>query len=278
MRKNIKKGDNIVFIVGCPRSGTTWVQNMLSEFSNVKTGAETELFNLYINRLYESWDKQIEKTSTHNRGKIGLPFYMKEDEFKKVVTKFLNKLMAKINPEDKLFIEKTPGHAFSVELIHKIYPRAKFIHIVRDGRDVVASLVSASKGWGSAWAPKSLKQASRLWVNHVQSADKQLQKLPKELWMLIRYEDLLRDTKDKLKEICIFVGIDFNMEKDEKIFNKYDFCKLRKSRIQGFSKNKEPEGFYRKGKAGSWRKEFNIVQKIRLNYYLKPLLKKFSYN
>ena len=55
--------------------------------------------------------------------------------------------------------EKTPAHVFHMDLIHEVFPRAQFIHMIRNGRDVVRSLQNM------AFAPREIRWSSRRWVH-----------------------------------------------------------------------------------------------------------------
>lgn len=276
-KEKIFEGDNLIFIVGAPRSGTTWLQSMLASSSKVSTGAETEFFTYYIKKLYESWRKQKDLDSLRARGITGLPFYFSEEEFDEYVREFVSSVMKKLKGKHEIFVEKTPSHALVVDTIHKSLPEAKFINIVRDGRDVVASIIAAGRGWGYDWAPSNLKDASKMWIHHVESAREGLKVVPKKLWMEVKYEDLLDDTTSMLQKVGKFVGVNFTENESKKIANNFKFSKMYNSRYRVFDKTKEPRKFFRKGKVGTWRQDFNVIERLILQMQLRPYLKKLGY-
>ncbi len=105
----------------------------------------------------------------------------------------------------RLWIEKTPEHLFYINLIRQHVPRARFIHIVRDGREVVASLnrlakiyhqwqpymdvTFAAERWNQAWG------VTKRWIGH-----------PDHL--IVRYETLLLAPRRTLARILQFLGCD----------------------------------------------------------------------
>ena len=69
-------------------------------------------------------------------------------------------------------MEKTPSHALCISEIKRLLPQSRIIHILRDPRDVVTSLLAVSRSWGAAWAPKRATAAAALWADHVTARQK----------------------------------------------------------------------------------------------------------
>ena len=141
---------DLVFIVGAPRSGTTWLQLLLSQSDRVGTCNETYLFSWYLDSLFRTWDDM-----KNNSRSIGIHHLISEDAYFAMIRDFAGTILRKIysaKPSATVCLEKTPGHALSWRNILRIFPDSRFIHIIRDPRAVVASLSSAGKGWGRAWA------------------------------------------------------------------------------------------------------------------------------
>jgi len=107
--------------------------------------------------------------------------------------------MLKELPPGQIFLEKTPEHALFIPEIVRLLPAAKIIHLVRDPRDVVASLLAAPE-LGPAWAPRQVKSAVRKWHQHVSAAQTAGELLtPGQFWE-IRYEDLYDNPVKWLRE------------------------------------------------------------------------------
>jgi len=100
--------------------------------------------------------------------------------------------------------EKTPSHVFHINLIHEVYPGAQFVHIIRDGREVVKSLMNAN------WSPRQIKWSVDRWTNSVEAGRRDGQKLPKGLYSEIRYEHVTSDPKSAMTELCEFLKEEFN--------------------------------------------------------------------
>src|SRR5205814_10462093 len=144
------------------------------------------------------------------RGGVGLGCYFTDAEFRSVVKEYLLRLLAPMVGEletGQVFVEKTPSHVLYVPEMHALLPRARFIHVLRDARDTVASLLSASRGWGRTWAPRHAAQAAGTWVNHVQAARQAQRTLPAAQFFEIRYEALHTDGPRVLRDLVHWLGI-----------------------------------------------------------------------
>jgi hypothetical protein len=100
-----------------------------------------------------------------------------------------------------LFGEKTPADATHMPRIASFLPEARFIHIVRDPRDVVLSLAKTSAGAG-------VQSSAQTWVDMIGAARAASRGL--DHYHELRYEDLLDDPERKLREICAFLDLDFD--------------------------------------------------------------------
>jgi hypothetical protein len=116
-----------------------------------------------------------------------------------------------------LWVEKSPPHLHHIDFIEKLIPEAKFIHILRNGADVVASLYDAThkypkSSWGNK--PWSLDECIYLWIKGTQSS---LSHQHKPNHILVKYEHLVEDPQSVLTELCRFIGVAFN----EKMLREY---------------------------------------------------------
>ncbi len=96
--------------------------------------------------------------------------------------------------------EKTPDHALYAKLLCEWYPDCRIVHIIRDPRDVVASL--GQMPWGGG---HTLINGHR-WKACVQAAERCR---GRENYYALRYEDLVGDPPKTLSALCAFLGVDF---------------------------------------------------------------------
>ncbi|MBC7232372.1 MAG: sulfotransferase [Chloroflexi bacterium] len=206
-------GENLVFIVGCPRSGTTYLQRLIAAHPKVHTGQESDIFDLYVGPLLRTWRRELQNYS--GRGGVGLACYLREDEFIAILKEFLLNLLRPMLKElgpGEIFLEKTPSHALFIPEIHELLPKARFIHILRDPRDVVASLLAVARSWGKAWAPKNAALAAFLWRRHLQAVNRARLLLPGDQFFEVRYEQLWENPIDTLKQVSHFIGLEWSVE------------------------------------------------------------------
>lgn len=266
-----------VFIVGCPRSGTTWLQMLLAQHPAVATAQETHLFNGYVAGLQAAWERH-RKTPRH----IGLQAALNEEEFNALCADFAGQVLGRIarsSATASIVLEKTPDHVHHVPLILKLFPDAYFIHLVRDPRATVASLCAAGRSWGRAWASRDPLENARLWVGNV-SAGRGIASLT-EHQVTVKYEDLLgpagwRVLRELFRRMGLEIDDDFcrNALKEcaiDRLRNKSDH--LKSHAIVG----SDPAGFYRKGKADSWADELSPQDVRVVEYVAGNLMHEYGY-
>lgn len=124
-----------VIIGGSPRSGTTLLRVMLDSHPNIYIGPETGL--LYTNLLNRT--KLTKVSDQLDIPRDDLNRMLKESESN---IHFIDLLFTSLqyNSKKKRWGEKSPRNIAAVERIYKFFPESRFIHIIRDGRDVACSL------------------------------------------------------------------------------------------------------------------------------------------
>jgi hypothetical protein len=213
----------IAAILGAPRSGTTWLQQLLGSHDQIVTPQETSLFNEYLRPLHEAWDRQENslgevlvavRGGEHTAGRlVGLPTILEPSRFDDLSRAYIQALQdacLAAKPSARLVLEKTPSNSYNVRLIKQLSPAAKLVHLVRDPRDVVVSLLDAS-AWelGSArWVPRTAEKAAIRWLRHFNAAREGSQY--GDDYLEVRYEDLRQDPTRVLGSVLTFLDITTN--------------------------------------------------------------------
>lgn len=228
-----------VFLVGCPRSGTTLLQSMLYAHPEIYSFPETFFFD----RLFGSGERRtlakktqgfVEGVRAFGRDSLrgmgfvearrytkawaGMRVLSEESDImapvdslrlEKHVEGFVRRIDEKtIEAGGRIWLEKTPDHLFCLNFIRKYVPQAKFIHIVRNGMDTVASLVDAAHKHPEVWGLYlSLDNAVRRW--NVAVRESRLYRGEPEHY-IINYEDLIENPSGELVKICGFLGCEFD--------------------------------------------------------------------
>ncbi|HSY16775.1 MAG TPA: sulfotransferase [Candidatus Acidoferrales bacterium] len=270
-------GGNLLFIVGCPRSGTTWLQRLLATHPKIKTGQESRLFE-YIGSQFQHWRQDLASAGVIGRGGTGLACYMQEDEFvglqRKYVSSVLGLMLRGLVPGE-IFLEKTPSNARYVKEIITLLPAAKIIHLIRDPRDVTASLLAAAKTWGRPWATSHVGEAVKLWREHVCAAQSAGAKMPSGQYLELYYEDLFADTAGCLRRIANFAQVTWPDAEIALAVTANTAGELREGKgtpipihgelgRQPNTVVQEPKDFVRKARPGSWRDDLTFRERWRL--------------
>ncbi|MGZ8218220.1 sulfotransferase family protein, partial [Methylomagnum sp.] len=237
-----------LFLVGCPRSGTTWLQIILGNHPKIATARETHLFDVYLHRLYDRWDSE-EKS----QDKDGLRILLSRSEFDGLCGQFASAVMNKIaavKPGAALVLEKTPGNIKKHKLIKQFFPDAKFLHIVRDPRAVAASLLAAKQEpWGN-WAPNDVYSAARMWRDHVMLARRELVLYGND-FKEIRYEDLSNNPTAVVHNIWKWLAIPpVKFDPAEFTIEKIKHTCAEKAQSSPAWENRE--NFFRRGTVDGW--------------------------
>jgi hypothetical protein len=101
--------------------------------------------------------------------------------------------------------DKTPHYVHHVEQLLSVWPGARFVILVRDGRDVALSLRRMPFGPNNAWA------AAPWWARGIRAGEKAQADHPSAVWT-IRYEDLAARPLELVPSICEFLGLSFEPE------------------------------------------------------------------
>ena len=139
---------------------------MIGAHPLVCTTVELTLFSKYTGPWIRAWELEADNT-VRSRWNQGLPFLWSEDEFYDFLREFVGQVYERVlatNPKATHILDKHPGYSRYVVDINAILPNARFIQIIRDGRDVAMSMVSASKCFMKFWLPSFSNQTTWLSV------------------------------------------------------------------------------------------------------------------
>jgi hypothetical protein len=274
------------FVVGAQRSGTSWVQRLLAAHPAIVGGQESHLFSGYLAPLWRRWENEEAERS---RGRtIGLACYLTEDEFVEELRRLACRVFAvleRAKPGARLLVEKTPDHGLHLPLVQRIFPGAAIVHVLRDGRDVAASLRDASRRrWGESWAPGKVEDAAQRWVQWVRKIQQDLPRFART--RTVRYEDLCADGPAVLAGLFEFLGEPLPAHQVKSIFDGGAFEASAAGEtdslvLQGAFRSaapREPEGFHRRGRAGTWQSDLSLDEQVLVYAIAGDLLHELGYS
>ena len=199
-----------IFIGGCPRSGTTLLGAMLGSSPDILCVPESQFKTdlLKSNTLADPGKviSKIQKSPRFKLWQLELPANFSggsskagSEIFEGIVAQY-GKLKSKTNYRS--WVDHTPCNLINAPLILKEFPEARFIHIVRDGRGVAASILPLD------WGPNTIKYSAAAWIGHLAYGFAVEANYPKQA-KRVKYEDLVEKPAETLKELCEWLGIGF---------------------------------------------------------------------
>lgn len=221
----------MIYIIGAPRSGTTWLHRMLEQHPAIVSAPyEMTLLSRY---LAPARDAFLREKGHIDRGdwKQGLPMIMTEAEFDDGLRTIAQQTYRRIQatkPGASWLLEKHPGYTYHLPLIEHLMPGGRYIHLIRDGRDTALSMLSARArvGFGAA----SMEEAAREWADSVKLARAHGRRIEASRYAEIRYEDLLADTAGGLRELLAFCDLDLDDAWCDRVAAEYRFDRKQVSR------------------------------------------------
>jgi LPS sulfotransferase NodH len=221
----MNQNNNPLFVVGVDRSGTTLLSLMLDAHSRIAIPYESNFFIRYFQ------DRELFEDLKDRSDRLAL--------VKSILsTHYVRKWDWKITPEEVIDLDKcnnlqntisqiyqayahsfgkdiwgdkSPSYTEHIYLLNDLFPSSRFIHIIRDGRDVALSIMQR---W---WGPNDFVNTIRYWNRTIICARKMLKMLPEERYIEVRFEDLVSDPTREIKRITDFIGVDF----EEKMVRDY---------------------------------------------------------
>jgi hypothetical protein len=191
-----------IFVGGAPRSGTTLARAILDAHPDIACGPELRAFPA-LARLYR--DTAATMSATYSMH-FAFDDAALREAFRTLIVSFLRPLHERSGKKE--IAEKTPANALYFSPLFELFPRSRFVHVVRDPRDVVASLLNSD--WRDAKSGErlpitaSVTGAAQGWRDHVAAA-RAARAAGAPVHDLI-YEKLIEKPAQTLNELFEFLG------------------------------------------------------------------------
>lgn len=218
-----------VFVVGNPRSGTTLFRLILTAHSRVGIAPETA----FIVRLYPKYGhvkRFDDQTLQRLEADLNSPAIDLEGHWKVTTSELFaprDEFLGRSYPEVcaqlyrrfhlarglgtvEIWGDKNNAYGNYLDVLNHLFPTARFIHVVRDGRAVLNSYKKLQKDDGHKYAPvlpRAAHSVALRWVDMVDRIDRHMTRKLKNRQLTVRYEDVLHDFEPTMGKVCQFLGI-----------------------------------------------------------------------
>jgi hypothetical protein len=217
-----------VFIVGSPRSGTTLLARMVDAHPSIAVIHELQ----WIPRFFE---KRRGLTSSGSVTPKIIPKLLENRRFARLkagraeleeligaggaaYASFVSALFDRYGEMERksLVGEKTPAYGRSLPTLHALWPRTRYIHVIRDGRDVSLSMVTWGKAsraagrFARAWHRDPVITTALFWEWNVRLALEAAATFGPGLYHEVRYEAFVADPAGECAELCTFLDLPFD--------------------------------------------------------------------
>jgi len=189
-----------IVIGGCGSSGTTLVRRMLNRHPAVFCGPESTVF---LERITGP-DELAARTGLEQSEIVSWQRASRSQaEF---IDRFQAACLARAGK--RVWADKTPENIRRSDFVWRHFPRARFVHVIRDGRDVACSLRRQAWMKDRDRAPAdALVRCAAYWVERV-SLRRKIGNDPR--YAELRYEDLVRDPEATFRPLLAFLGLDWS--------------------------------------------------------------------
>jgi hypothetical protein len=274
-----------VFLIGSPRSGTTLLHQMFDHHPALALPYESKYIATFHANLAEFGDLHDER----NREVLiqSIEKFMRNAWLENETGEWIPglsdaapELARKAEPSfagviDAIYTffaaqngaqrwgDKMATFTRCMPAVLQLFPDAKIVHIIRDGRDVASSILPLSFG------PNTSYVAAKKWRNFVQHGLEFADTHPGQVYTL-RYEDLIDDPEKYLREICVFIDEPFSGE----MLNYHKSGTKRVPRKEIHGQLNKPVN---KERSARWKKDLTPDQIRVFEAVAGPLLKKLNY-
>jgi Sulfotransferase family len=213
-----------VFIVGAPRSGTTLLRRIVDAHPEIAITRETH----WITKMLEGDDafSPDGPVTPELLGRLRAhPKFTRMDvdgpeldrmvgaapvSYAELVTTIFDRYGEAHGK--RLVGDKVPDYVRHLRLLHRLWPEAKFVHLIRDGRDVSLSMLTRERFARrfATWEEDPISTAALSWEQLVRLGREAGAELPPDRYYELRYESLVAAPAGECRNLCAFLGVAFD--------------------------------------------------------------------
>jgi len=192
----------LIFIGGVPRSGTTLMRAMLDAHPDVRCGQETRVIPRIL-QMRQHWMKSKKETLRLEEAGVD------KEVLNSAIASFCLEVIARHGEPAPRLCNKDPLTLKSADYLSELFPQAKFIFMVRDGRATVHSIISRQVTI-TGFDLTSYRQCLQRWNNAIATMYDQCQLVGSDRCMMVYYEQLVLHPAHWMREILEFLDVPWN--------------------------------------------------------------------
>lgn len=255
-----------IFVGGAGRSGSTLLRVILDSHSRISCGPELKVLPSVVTLWEEFRTKYAPFLAEARMGGDDV-----DRLFRGLVVDILEPLRKACGKAR--VAEKTPTNVFYFPHLHRIFPDATFLHMLRDGRDVVASLLTMNwktlDGQPVAWT-RDAREAARYWAAAVGAAREFAQRTASHSrYREVRYEDLVDAPEQTLRGLFTYLGEPW----EPGVLRYYD----KQRALGGESSAEAVTRPMHRTSVGRWQTQLTIADRAAVKEEIGPLLMELRY-
>lgn len=264
---NEGQSDDLIFATGFDKSGTTWLMNILDLHPEIVCRGSGQIFNYYVEGMHFLADRggygnfveeNLDSRWFEKGGRVWFDESLVRANFANLVSASFRRFG---NDSTKYYGDKSTVQ--DVKLIRELFPDSKVIAMMRDGRDVAVSFAYHFRRGGKGdkfnndgtFSEDYLIKVARAWTAYSKHIRENLNDAKLKV---IKYVDLLTNTKKEIETVYEFVNVNANPELVSKVMDETKFENLSGGRPPG---SEDADSYFRKGIAGDWVNHFNDQEK-----------------
>jgi hypothetical protein len=270
-----------LFVLGCQKSGTTWLQMLLNAHPAIALNGEghfTSVLAPVIAKAIETHNAQTKAAYKFENDHALACIRCLIDQ---TLDRYIDVKVALGGDATKVrwIGDKTPEAAVAMPLLDALYPGARFIHVIRDGRDGVVS------GWAHLTRENSAGKFASVadyadyfarghWISYITLARRAGQAMGNR-YMEVRYEAIHADPASETRRMLTFLGVDASDAAVEACVRAGSFEALSGGRARG---DADDRSHFRSGRIGDFARSLTPEAIARFEAAAGPLLTELGYS
>jgi hypothetical protein len=282
--------EKLVWIFGSPRTGSSWLTGLLAEAREIHTINETYL-PLHIvptGHRVRGGEYLEHGARADNPNFFFARRYLGElrPELRQLILRGLERQFRELGgrPDHRWILIKEPNGSHAADTTLSLLPKSRLVFLLRDGRDVIDSLIDAVLGQETWWHGRRrlasahdpnrlrfIRRQATLWLHRTESVQRAFRSLADDQRLLVRYEELLEDTRNHLARLFRWLDLSVSAKWIDGIVARHSFQEIPNDK-------RGPGKKARAATPGLWREHLTAREKSILEQVMAKKLRELGYS